>query len=104
MDFCWESLRNIATIRMGCVGSSDYSQRIDREVSLENSPPRCFLSELNTLLFPSSPDFFQNSFITLSSVYLNIRISHKAEVCTIVCIFTVNSISNFVIVIPVTHG
>jgi hypothetical protein len=86
------------------VGSSGYSQRIDREVSLENSPPHCLLSELNPLLFSSSPAFFQNSFITLSAVYLNIRIFHKAEVCIIVCIFTVNSVGNFAIVIPANHG
>ena len=56
------------------------------------------------MLFSSSPAFFQNSFITLSAVYLNRRISHKNEVCIIVCIFTVNSVGNCVVIIPVTQG
>jgi len=68
----------------GGVGSSDYSQQMDEKSLLKNSPLRCLLSELNSLLFSSSPAFFQNSFITLSAVYLNLRISHKNEVCVIV--------------------
>jgi hypothetical protein len=50
------------------------------EVFLENSPLRSLLCELISSLFSSSPAFFQNSFITLSAVYLNVRISHKNEV------------------------
>jgi len=69
LDFSWESLRNIARMGIGGVGSSDYSQN-GREVSLEeNSPLRSLLSELNSLLFSSSPAFFHNSFITLPAVY-----------------------------------
>jgi hypothetical protein len=75
-----------------------------REVSLENSPLRSLLSELNSLLFSISPAFFQNSFITLSAVYLNLRMSHKNEVCIIVGIFTVNSVGNFFVIIPATQG
>jgi hypothetical protein len=75
-----------------------------REVSLENSPLLSLLSELISLLFSSSPAFFQNSFITLSAFYLNLRISHKNEVCLIVCIYTVNTVGIFAAVIPVTEG
>lgn len=41
-----------------------------RVVCLENCPLRSLLTELNSLLFSSSPAFFQNSFITLSLVQL----------------------------------
>lgn len=75
-----------------------------REVSFENSSLRSLLSELNSLLFSSSPAFFQNSFITLSAVCLNLRISHKNEVCIVFCIFTVNSVGNFAVFNPVTQG
>jgi hypothetical protein len=103
MDFSWESLRKIARMGMGR-GNLGLFTANGREVSLENSPLRCLLSELKSLLFSSSPAFFQNSFITLSAVYLNLRIRHKNEVCIIVCIFTVNAVGNFAVIIPATQG
>ena len=69
-----------------------------REVSLENSPLHSLLFELNSLLFSSSPAFFQNSFLTLCAVYLNLRISHKIEVCIIVGKFADSSVGNFAVV------